>query len=73
VKAFETNERLSSHTTGVNTVCPMVRGAPKGGCQKAAPLPQIKIKKTIHFVDIIPNVLHDLPFSQNEPMKSAGN
>jgi hypothetical protein len=72
VKAFETNERLSSHATGINTICPMARGAPKGGCHLAVPTPnlEIEIKK---IVDIILNVLLVLPFSQNVPIKSAGN
>jgi hypothetical protein len=42
------------------------------GCSPAAPKPpKTEIKKT-YFVDIITSkVLRDLPFSQNQPLKSA--
>ena len=52
------------------------RGAPKGGrgCRAAASThtPQNWNLKNTDFVDIkISKVLHDLPFSQNQPLKSA--
>jgi hypothetical protein len=44
----------------------MQPGGGKGRCQ------QTKISKNIDFVDkMVLNVLHDLPFNQNQPMKSA--
>jgi hypothetical protein len=50
-----------------------VRGAPTGGCQAAAPPPHKPPNlKNTYFVDImISKVLRDLPFSRNQPLKSA--
>ena len=45
-----------------------------GGCRAVAPLkaPKLKLKKNTDFVDItISKVLRDLPFSRNQPLKSA--
>jgi hypothetical protein len=55
----------------------LVRGAPKGGggCRASAPSnPQNpKLKRNTDFVDtMISIVLRDLPFSWNQPLKSAG-
>jgi hypothetical protein len=49
------------------------RGAPRGGgcCLAASPQPQrLKFQKT-YFADIMSKVLRDLPFSRNQPRKSA--
>jgi hypothetical protein len=44
------------------------RGAPKGGgCSSPPP----KNPQNTGFVDIISEVLHDLAFSRNQPLKSA--
>ena len=50
------------------------RGAPKGeGCSPAAPQPpKTEMKKKTDFVAItISKFLRYLPFSQNQPLKSA--
>ena len=46
---------------------------PKGKAAWANPPkpPKIEIKKKIGFVDIISKLLHDLPFSRNQLLKSA--
>jgi hypothetical protein len=41
-----------------------------GGCQIAAP-PKLKFKKTHFTHNMIQNVLRDLHFSLNQPLKSA--
>jgi hypothetical protein len=57
-------------------ICVLDRHAPKGGkglpsCSPPPPQMEIKTKNT-DFVDtIISNVLRDLPFSRNQPLKSA--
>jgi hypothetical protein len=44
---------------------------PKGGCRTAAPS-KSKFKKKTEFVDtIVSEVLPDLSFSRNQPLKSA--
>jgi hypothetical protein len=46
------------------------RGLP--GCSPPPQIPQNPSLKNTDFVDsMIPNVLHDLPFSRNQPLKSA--
>jgi len=51
VKAFETNERLTSHNTGINNICSMARGTQKRGCHLAAPpLLQSAIKKKTYIL-----------------------
>jgi hypothetical protein len=67
-------ERVPPHIQ-VNTV--PRSGAPKeagGGLPGCSPLqtPQNRNLKNTDFVDImISEVLHDLPFSQNQPLRSA--
>jgi hypothetical protein len=55
-----------------------IKSAPEGGrehCQAAVPPnPKNRNLKNTDFVDIMmSNILHDLPFSQNQPVKSADN
>jgi hypothetical protein len=55
--------------------CSSYQGRTQGGCRAAASAPnptKPKLKKNIDFVDIaISNVLRDLPFSRNQPLKSV--
>ena len=51
-----------------------IRGVSKGEGAVATGLQPPKSKfKNIHFVDTILNVLHGLPFSGNEQLKSAND
>jgi hypothetical protein len=44
----------------------------EGGCRAAAPqTPQNRNFKNTDFVDMTSKVLRDLPFSRNQPLKSA--
>jgi hypothetical protein len=57
------------------------RGEPKGGGRMAGAaklqppldLPKTKFKITDFIGMMIPKFLHDLPFSQNQPLTSADN
>jgi hypothetical protein len=52
----------------------VIRGAPKGRLPEWAPPPQKPLNqnlKNTDFVDIISKILRDLPFSWNQPVKSA--
>jgi hypothetical protein len=57
------------------TVHQIHRGAPKGGCWGAAPpKPKNQDLKNTDYVDVmISNVLRDLPFSRNQPLKLVDN
>jgi hypothetical protein len=47
-------------------------GAHQNGGLRSAASPKLNIKKNTDFVDMmISNVLRNLPYSQNQPLKSA--
>jgi hypothetical protein len=62
--------------TAIRVVVAVSRGATKAGISGYSPPPtkppQSRNLKNTDFVDImIPKVLRDLPFSRNQPLKSA--
>jgi hypothetical protein len=53
------------------------QGRTRGGCRAAArqppQIPQNLNLKNTNFVDMVSKVLRDLPFSRNQPLKSAND
>ena len=70
MKTSETSKRLSNQITGTSAICPITEAEPKGGwgLQSSSPL-QIKILKPDFVGTVILNVLCDLPFGPNQPLK----